>query len=177
MKRKYADRRNWTRVIEKRFNLIYIENIELNGYLSITYIDKVKEPLIVGVQEKELCLADEGYIWTQYFPKDKNYAVTMMFNEKHELIQMYFDICTGNKLSESGILYYDDLYLDVVLLSSGEILLFDEDELEEALEKNDITKEQYDLAYLEANNIMEYAKKNKKELIGISDKYLKYMLS
>ena len=177
MKRKYADRPNWTRVVEKRFNLTYIENKELNGYLSITHIDKVREHLIVGVAEKEVCLAADGFIWTQYFPKDRNFAVTSMFNEKHEVIQMYVDICCGNKINCTGMPYYDDLYLDVVLLPTGEILLLDEDELIEALEDNDITKEQYDLAYFEANNLIEYISQNKSELLNMSKRYLEFMIS
>ncbi|MCM1988229.1 DUF402 domain-containing protein [Oceanirhabdus seepicola] len=177
MKRKYADRPNWTRVLEKRFNITHIENKELNGYLSITHIDKVREPLIIDVGGKRLCLANDGFIWTQYFPKDKNYALTTMFNEKHEIVQLYFDICTGNKINPSGIPYYDDLYLDVVLLPTGEILLLDEDELKEALEDNDITKEQYDLAYFEANNLIEQISENKIELLNMCKRYLEFMIS
>lgn len=177
MKRTYADRPNWTRVLEKRFNITHIENKELNGYLSITHIDKVREPLIIDVGGKNLCLANEGHIWTQYFPKGSNYALTTMFNEKHEIIQLYFDICCGNKVNSSGMPYYDDLYLDVVLVPTGEILLLDEDELEQALEENDITKAQYDFAYLEVNNLIEYISDNKNELLKMSNRYLDFMLS
>jgi predicted RNA-binding protein associated with RNAse of E/G family len=177
IKRKFADRPDWTRVLEKRFSLTYIDNKELEGYLAITYIDKVNEPLVLDVAYKNLCLADNGYIWTQYFPKACNYSVTTMFNEKQEIIQLYFDVCNGNMVSPSGIPYYDDLYLDVVLLSTGEVLLFDEDELEEALGNNDIAKEQYDLAYFEAKKLIKYIENNKNELLGVSKKYLDYMIS
>jgi predicted RNA-binding protein associated with RNAse of E/G family len=100
-----------------------------------------------------------------------------MFNEKQEIIQLYFDVCDGNMVSPSGIPYYDDLYLDVVLLSTGEVLLFDEDELEEALGNNDIAKEQYDLACFEAKKLIKYTENNKNKLLGLSKKYLNYMIS
>jgi uncharacterized protein len=177
MKRKFADRPDWTRVIERRFNLTYLDNKEIQGYLSITYIDKVNEPLVLDVAYRNLCLADNGYIWTQYFPKDLNYSLTTMFNERQRIIQLYFDVCNGNMVSPSGMPYYDDLYLDVVLLPTGEVLLFDEDELEQALESNDITKEQYDLAYFEAKKLIKYLENNKSELLRLSKKYLDYMIA
>lgn len=56
------------------------------------------------------------------FPEKSNYALTAMFDKKHEIIQLYIDICNGNQLSPSGIPYYDDLYLDGVLLPSGDLI-------------------------------------------------------
>jgi len=177
MKRTYADRPNWTRVVEKRFNLAYIEDENCKGYLSVIYIDKVNEPLIIEVLDKKLCMANNGFIWTQYFPKDCYYSLTTMFDEKHEIVELYFDICNGNMISSSGIPYFYDLYLDIVLLPSGEILLLDEDELKQALVDNEINKDQYDLAYLEAMKLMEYIHNNKDELLQNSKKYLEYMVS
>ena len=129
------------------------------------------------VSGKNLCLANNGYIWIQHFPKDCNYALTTMFNEKHEIIQWYLDICNGNKINSLGIPYYDDLYLDVVLLPTGEILLLDEDELEQALRDNDITKAQYDLAYLEAKKLIQKIQENRDLLPLDGNKYLQHMLS
>ena len=45
-----------------------------------------------------------------------------------------------------GVPYFDDLYLDLVIYPDGTILTNDMDELEKALAKKDITREQYDLA-------------------------------
>lgn len=177
MKRTFADRPSWTRVIEKRFRLTYIEEKEFEGYLSIIYIDKVREPLVIKTAGKNIYLANDGFIWMQHFPKDCNYALTTMFNEKHEVVQWYFDICNGNKINSLGIPYYDDLYLDVVLLPNGEILLLDEDELEQALKDNEITKEQYELAYFETQNIINNIKNNKEVLPLNGERYLKHMES
>lgn len=177
MKRTFADRPNWTRLIEKRFNLKYIEEKEFKGYVSIIYIDKVREPLVLEVAGENLCLVNDGFIWIQHFPKDSNYALTTMFNEKHEVIQWYFDICNGNKINSLGIPYYDDLYLDVVLLPTGEILLLDEDELEQALKDTDITEAQYELAYFEAQKLIDNIQKNKEVLPRYSKWYLQHMVS
>jgi predicted RNA-binding protein associated with RNAse of E/G family len=100
-----------------------------------------------------------------------------MFDEKHEVVQLYFDICNGNMLSPSGMPYYDDLYLDVALLPTGEILLLDEDELKQALLDNEITKEQYELAASEATNLIKYIRDNRDELLSKSRSCLAYMIS
>ncbi len=45
--------------------------------------------------------------------------------------------------------------ISLYVFPSGEIILLDEDELKDALESGDITKDDFDLAYREANIIME----------------------
>lgn len=170
MKRTFANRPNWTRIIDKRFKVKYIEQKEFKGYVSIIYANKVKEPLVVNPGNKKLCIMDDGFAWIQYFPKDCNYALTTMFNDKQEVVQWYFDICDGNKINSSGIPYYDDLYLDVVLLPTGEMILLDEDELQQALEDKDITKDQYELAYREAQMIMKDIQENK-DLLPLNSKW------
>jgi predicted RNA-binding protein associated with RNAse of E/G family len=139
------------------------------------YIDKVKEPLSVNMNGKEFCLADEGYIWLQHVPLNSNYAVTTMYNSNKEVVQWYFDVTKGNGISENGRVFFDDLYLDVVVTPSSEIVLFDEDELEEALEVNIITKEDYDLAYNEAKVIMNGIATDVQALMYFSNKYLEHM--
>jgi predicted RNA-binding protein associated with RNAse of E/G family len=97
-----------------------------------------------------------------------------MFNENLEIVQWYFDIIKSSGLDERGIPYFDDLYLDVVALPPDDILLLDEDELEEALQCKDITKEDYDLAYEEAEQIISDIDVEK--LIKVSNKYLRMVL-
>jgi uncharacterized protein len=177
MKRTYANRPNWSRVIEKRFNFGYIDDGDFRGFLSILCIDKVREPLVLDVSESRLCLVDDGYIWTQHFLDDSKYALTTMFNRKYEVIQWYFDICNGNRVNETGIPYYDDLYLDVVVLPSGEIILLDEDELGDALKNNEITKEEYDLAHYEAEKLIDSIKNGNSNLLKNTKHYLDHMLS
>lgn len=72
-----------------------------------------------------------------------------MYNQNKEIIEWYFDI-SKEIGSENGVSYEDDLYLDVVVNPDGEIILLDEDELKEALDRLEISKEDYDMAYNEA---------------------------
>ena len=73
------------------------------------------------------------------------------------------------------IQYEDDLYLDVVVNPEGEIILLDEDELKEALDRLEISKEDYNMAYNEDNMLMNKLKGNKCELEAFTNKYLNEM--
>ena len=50
------------------------------------------------------------------------------------------DIAKNTDFTEKGVPYIDDLYLDVVMYPSGKIKIIDQDELQEALDCGDITK-------------------------------------
>ena len=114
---------------------------------------EVKEPLITRYGEKEICLVDIGYMWLQQFPFGKHHSVTTMFDANGEIVQWYIDICLENGV-EDGVPWMDDLYLDIVVLPSGEIFLLDEDDLEQAYKSGTISKEKYDLALNEVKEIM-----------------------
>lgn len=176
MKRKHSNRADWQRLIKKKFTLEYIRNDEFDGYVSIIEIEKVREPLVKYMCGKEICVVDDGYIWLQHVPINAHYALTTMYNTKKEIVQWYFDITKQNGIDEKGIPYFDDLYLDVVVLPSSEIILLDEDELEGALDKKDITIKDYELAYREAKIIMEGIAVDGERLKNFCDRYLELIL-
>lgn len=68
------------------------------------------------------------------------------------------------------------MYLDVVVTPKGDIILLDEDELKEAFDKKEMTKEEYDEAYQIANNLMEKLKDNNESLQKYTDNYLNQFL-
>ncbi|SDZ02533.1 MULTISPECIES: DUF402 domain-containing protein [Bacillus] len=166
MKRKYGDGSSWNRLIEKTYEVKAIEQ----GMLGILRIQKVKEPSYKKYNDRELCIVDAGYTWVQYFINDKNFAITAMLNEKRELVQYYIDVAKEYKIDERGMPYFDDLYLDVVLLPNGDIYLLDEDELEEAYRDGDISKEEYNESVDTAKWLIEVIEKEKFPWITILEK-------
>jgi len=82
----------------------------------------------------------------------KKHFVTTMFNGDGEIIQWYIDTCHKNSI-EDNVPYMDDLFLDLILLPSGELIEKDSDELEEAYLNGIIDKPLYDLAWNELNSI------------------------
>lgn len=101
-------------------------------------IDKVTGPLFVHYNDKSVCIADDGYTWLQQFPINRRHAVTTMFDSQGKIVPWYIDICKEIGV-ENNIAWMDDLFLDIVILPSGEVIQIDADELEEALVKGVIT--------------------------------------
>ena len=136
-----------------------VDNELFNGYVSLVKIINVEHPWIVSDDEETRCILDENYHWLEIYPDNKNYAITAMFNTENKVVEWYFDMTKYNGI-EDGIPYIMDLYLDLVFKSNGKWIVLDEDELQDALETNDITKEDFDLAYKTMNEIIELYGKN-----------------
>lgn len=103
---------------------------------------------------KTFCIADEGYSWLQHLPDDEHFGITTMFDEQGNIIQWYIDITTHNGV-EDGVPYMEDLYLDLIQLSSGEMIKKDLDEIEKALYDGEISKAMYDFGFYEFNKVYE----------------------
>jgi predicted RNA-binding protein associated with RNAse of E/G family len=175
MERKLVNRPNWKRIMGKRFKLSYVENSDFTGYVTALYLDKVREPLIVEAAGRQLRLVDNGYIWLQHLPNNENYALTTMYDSQGNVVQWYFDITKQNSVNAEGIPYFDDLYLDVVVLPSSEVIILDEDELQGAVNVGDITKDDYSLAYKTAKQIIDGIGHDIGALRSFSNRYLEYI--
>ena len=152
LKRKYGDRSEWQRIKKREYAQIFMEKDEFTGYITLLHLVQVTEPLWVKYAEENVCIVDDGYMWLQHFPSGKNYSLTTMFNTKGEVVQWYIDICNEIGI-EHNIPWWDDLFLDIIILPTGEIVQLDEDELEEALIKGWIDQSMYNLAWTQANEI------------------------
>ncbi|WP_096187685.1 DUF402 domain-containing protein [Evansella halocellulosilytica] len=154
LKRKYGDRSGWKRVVRKQYAQRYVESKEYKGDITLLKIEEIKEPLSVKYDEQqEICIANKGYMWLQHFPENERHSVTTMFNDHSEIVQWYIGICyeVGN---EKHVPWMDDLFLDIVVLPSGDVMLLDEEELEQALITGTIDNQLYDIAQKEAEKIM-----------------------
>ncbi|MBR3249290.1 MAG: GNAT family N-acetyltransferase [Clostridia bacterium] len=120
-------------------------------------------------------IIDNNYKWLEFYDYSSKVKLTAIYDENNEIIEWYFDI--ARKIGkDNGIPYEDDLYLDVVVTPKGEIILLDEDELKEAYNKREMTKEEYKNAYKEAEQLMNKLKNNKDKLKEYTDKYLNQLL-
>lgn len=152
LKRRYGDRSDWKRIIKREYAQSYVKNEEFTGYITLLNLIQVTEPLWVKYDEKSVCIVDDGYMWLQHFPDGQNYSVTTMFDSNGEVVQWYIDICNEIGI-EHNVPWWDDLFLDIILLPTGEIIQQDEDELEEALINGWIDQRMYNLAWSQANKI------------------------
>ncbi|WP_235863434.1 DUF402 domain-containing protein [Ureibacillus sinduriensis] len=130
-------------------------------------IEKVLKPLFVKNGVKEVCIINDGYSWLQHFPIGEKYSLTTMFDAEGAIVQSYIDICFEVGIEEN-IPWMDDLYLDIAVFPTGEVILMDADELDEALTHGVINKSMHDLAWNEARIIMNLIQQDKFNLIHLA---------
>ncbi len=176
MIKKEISRSGWKRVKRRQFVSQRLCSEEFRGVAGLIKILEVTEPLYVPSGSRLLKVVDDGYYWLQLAPDGEYYWVTAAFDERGNLLQLYFDITWGNHIYEQEEPWFFDLYLDVVQTPGGEIVLLDEDELEEALTNGTINQEQYNLAYDTARNLMSRLKENPEEFLSLSNKIFRWLL-
>ncbi len=167
MKRKYADRADWARVLRRRFVIAPMSGDGISvgvdptaglsafdGWLAAVAIEEVSHPLVVRVDGQNLTLAECGYLWLQHLPRRGHHCLTTAFDPEGNLVQWYFDVVKEVGQTPEGRVYFDDLYLDVIATPGGEPELLDEDELEQALDERLISHADFDLAYKETQRIL-----------------------
>lgn len=162
MKRRYANSVEGL-YTQKRFNG---ENFK--GYISNIKIQNVEKPLIVNNGISKVCIKDNGFEWFEVYPDNANYAITIMYDDKNNLIEWYFDI--AKKIGvENGVPYEDDLYLDVVVLPNRQSIILDEKELIEAFNMGYIQQSDVDLAYSILKLVEEKYVKKFEDLISFTN--------
>nr|WP_207554667.1 MULTISPECIES: DUF402 domain-containing protein [Staphylococcus] len=153
VKVKYIDKRHWRRLLDHDYIEVKVNNNKFKGIIGLITIKKVREPLEVTVVGKKIVVADDNYQWLQILPEKKRYSMTVMFNDKGQPLQYYFDINLKN-ITQKGKARTLDLCLDVLALPNGQYELVDQDDLEYALKTKQITRKQYHEAYVIAHQLM-----------------------
>lgn len=176
LKRKFGDRSDWKRVLNKDYVQTSIESEYFNGYVTLIRIVKVSDPLYVEYNGEKICIVDDGYSWLQQFPSGRNHSVTTMFDSKGNIVQWYIDICLQNGVSENNVPWMDDLFLDLIVLPSGEVINKDTEQLEEALSNGIINKKLYDLAREESTMLNELIKRKEFTLLKLSEEHKEILL-
>lgn len=154
-RRKYLGRayKNYYKTFTSK--IIRVEETDIVGYASLLKIDEVNQPFLVGEKGAEICLADNGYSEIDFSPDNENWKLSAIYDSHGNIVEWYFDITRKNAIDEDGNPYCDDLYLDAALMPNGQILIFDEDELRNALSNGSINQDEFDMAYRVLNEIIE----------------------
>ena len=172
LKKRFADKYVKKRVNKSEQKILAVnDNIFKGDIYFYNFID-VKEKMYVPNGN---CMLDNNYKWLEFYNYNSKVKLTAFYNEKNEILEWYFDIAREIG-KENGIPYEDDLYLDVVVTPKGEIMLLDEDELKDALDRMEITEKDFEDANREARELISKLRNKKDELKEFTDKYLKEML-
>ena len=151
---------------------INIKSSEFTGDIYFYYFKDVEERYVLS---SGTCIIDNDYKWLEFYDYNSRIKLTVMYNEKNEPIEWYFDIARriGN---DNGIPYEDDLYVDVLVTTDGKIKLLDKDELDAAHAKFEVNDSDYEMAKKEASDLMKRLENKKDNLKKFTDKYLKEMM-
>ncbi len=159
-------------VLKIKQNMKSVKEKDFSGDIYLNEFVKMSSPAFL---ENGLCVRDNHYKWLQFYDYASEVCLTTIYNEKNEIVEWYFDM--ARKIGkENGVPYEDDLYLDVVLKPNGEIVLLDEDELQDAFERMEMTKQEFDEAYETAKDLMKRLQGNQEKVKRFTDKYLQEML-
>lgn len=172
LKRRFADARKHKSIVESKYKNQVFNDDKFKGNISLLKIEKVKENWYVD--EEDRCILAPKYTWLEIYPENENYCITVIFNENKQLVEWYIDVAKRLGV-EDGVPYEDDLYLDVVIVADGRKHLLDEDELQEALEKGIVNKEEYDMAYMVANKMLQISEEEIEKLRKFSYEYLEIL--
>lgn len=172
LKKKYADKYVDKKVKKAEQKILSVKENDFTGDVYFYNFLEVKDKIVIPNGKSIL---DDNYKWLEFYDYNSKIKLTAIYDENNKIIEWYFDIARkiGN---ENGIPYEDDLYLDVVVTPSGEIILLDEDELKDALKRMEITNSEYENAYKEANHLKDRLRGKKDKLQEFTDKYLKLMI-
>lgn len=165
MKRKRSDRLDWKRVPVRKYYQEEVKDGEYPGIISYFYIEEIETPLLDAFFAQSIPVADKGFLYVQYFPPGEQHTVTTMFNAEGDIVQQYIDIVHSHGQDSDGVPWYLDLYLDIVMLPTGEYCLVDENELQEAWEQKVISSVQVKMAYDETNRLKENLSSRQKDWI------------
>jgi predicted RNA-binding protein associated with RNAse of E/G family len=157
MKRKYADRRGWRRIVASRVCEKSFLWPDFRGEAVLIRFDEIKAPMSVAYGGIRVKTVDRSYSWLQLFPQSSDgFVLTSMFDDRKYLVQCYFDIVERIGRDSRGTLWFDDLYLDLILFPDHHLFLVDQNELDEALEANIITASMHRKAWRSARRLKRF---------------------
>lgn len=162
MKKRFAN------AVEGIYKQKRVNNETFKGYICNVKIQNVKKPLVVNNGLSNVCIKDNNYEWFELYPDNANYAITIMYDNKNNLIEWYFDIAKEIG-TQNGIPYEEDLYLDMVVLPNGQKLILDEEELYAALKSGEIQPKEINLAYTTLKYLEENYVDNFENLLNLTN--------
>ena len=172
LKKRYADRHVGRKANKSKQKVMTVNEKYFTGDIYFYDFIEVKEKIVIPNGK---CIMDNNYKWLEFYDYNSKVKLTAIYDENNEIIEWYFDIAREIG-KEKDVPYEDDLYLDVVVTPTGEVILLDEEELKNALNRMEITNKEYEDTYKEANQLMDRLSNKKEELQEFTDKYLNDML-
>lgn len=175
-RRKVAHHPDWQRIKASRLAVLDLDEKHFRGVVALLYIDEVTEPFSVSYDGQSLCILDQGYSWLRHFPVGSQYIMTTTFSPDGQVLQWYIDLCQSHGVTEEGIPWWDDLYLDIAILPSGKLFVLDADELDEALDQGVISSKEHAAVCQEAQYLVELVREERFEILRVAEGHRRQLL-
>ncbi|MDE7261392.1 MAG: DUF402 domain-containing protein [Oscillospiraceae bacterium] len=167
MYKKDMRRSDWQRILRREYVSRDCRMYGRRGKESLLVIREVTGPLVVHNAGEDVLIAEKDYAWVQIALEGLPFWLTAMYDAQERLIQIYFDITGGNRFDDPENPTFEDMYLDVVVNSRGELHVLDRDELDEALAEGVITKEEWDKANAACGQLYAYLEENREGVAAL----------
>ena len=176
MKRKRFGAYRWSSIINKRYKQQVFDGEDFRGIAGLLYIDESTDYTSWELNGLPVEVCGKGMKWLQLMPEDINCVITAMFSPENTVNIFYIDMIGGGGLDkEDHIAYFDDLFLDLIILPNGTFHIDDRNELDDAYAQGEITKELYEDALKTCELLQERLSKNLDEFVEFCYRYLKEM--
>lgn len=169
-------RDEWKFITNKEIRTLKVNNSYFNGTVALMTILSVTEPKVIAYPDYQLTIAEVGYQWLQFAPKDEHWWLSVLYDNHGNLIESYFDITQKNDFADEDNPSFIDMRLDVTISKERGVNILDEDELMDALDEKLITIEEYHLAYEVAQNIIINYQKNEDKFYQFIEYYHNQLL-
>lgn len=143
IKRKRLDRDIWTDILDKDYHQCRVQTPFFTGYAALLDIRRVKKPAVWEFPEGSVVACDAGMQWVELLPEEGAHLITAMLGPDGEIREWYIDAIDGWGWDRDGVLWFDDLFLDLILRPGGQYCVDDRDELDAALADGTVTPEQH----------------------------------
>lgn len=165
-------RDDWKRITDKTIKIIDYENEFFDGKICLLRMNKVSSPLIVESPIGNVTIADNNYKNIIVAPRNANWWLTIMFDDKNNLIESYFDISRLNNFNCEANPFFIDMKLDICIPKDHEPSIMDEEDLKEILDAGMITEADYKMAHNVAERIINFYNNHKNEYYDFISKFI-----
>jgi len=157
MKRKRLDRDLWWKFNKVKFPLYYQMRIDIDEFHGLVCLLQLidGEPFYWDLPiAGKIPVIGKGMTWLQLIPDGKSHVLTAKYLPNNSISIWYTDIIENIEYDLDGVAIFVDKYLDVVFTPQGDVIIDDRDELDDAFQTGELSKQQYDLALKECDLII-----------------------
>ena len=158
MKRKRLDRDGWWKYNKVKFPRYYQFRVDIDEFRGLVCLLQLidGEPFYWNFEKAgKAAVIGKGMTWLQLIPDGKSHVLTAKYLPNSKVSLWYADIIENIDYDPDGVAVFIDKYLDVVFTPQGDSNIDDRDELDEAYESGELSKEQYKSAIKECDMVFE----------------------